>query len=218
MSTYAFDQLYRDLSNQSTTSRRLSAATSAFNNSSNYFTVSQARQLILLVSGENNRLQLAKLSLDNLVDPENTNKLYDVLTTQAARDELDYYSRNNGYSNSTYGNSSTNGNSSNNYHSAMTESEFTNLYNSISKKWLPFTKYTAAQDAFNSTSNYFTTGQARQIIALLSSEDNRLTLAKLAFDNIVDQQNFRQLYDLFSSQQSKDELDNYIRSNYNYQY
>jgi hypothetical protein len=212
MSTYAFDQLYRDVSNQSTTSRRLSAATSAFNTSSNYFSVAQARQLILLVSGENNRLQIAKLSLDNLVDPENTNQLYDVLSTQSARDELDYYARNNGYSNSsTYGNS-------NSYHTAMSETEFTNLYNSISKKWLPFTKYTAAQDAFNSTSNYFTTAQARQIIALLSSEDNRLALAKLAFDNIVDQQNFRQLYDLFTSQQSKDELDNYIRSNYNYQY
>ena len=218
MSTYAFDQLYRDISNQSTTSRRLSAATSAFNNNSNYFTVSQARQLILLVSGENNRLQLAKLSLDNLVDSENANQLYDVLSTQAARDELDYYARNNGYSNGTYGNSGTYGNGSNNYHSAMTETEFSNLYNTINKKWLPFTKYNAAQDAFNSTSNYFTTAQARQIIALLSSEDNRLSLAKLAFDNIVDQQNFRQLYDLFTSQQSKDELDSYIRSNYNYQY
>jgi hypothetical protein len=56
-----------------------------------------------------------------------------------------------------------------------------------------------------------------QIIALLSSEDNRLNLAKLAFDNIVDQQNFRQLYDLFNTQASKDELDNYVKTNYNYQ-
>jgi hypothetical protein len=56
-----------------------------------------------------------------------------------------------------------------------------------------------------------------QIIALLSSEDNRLNLAKLAFDNIVDQQNFRQLYDLFDSQSSRDELDNYIKTNSNYQ-
>jgi hypothetical protein len=51
----------------------------------------------------------------------------------------------------------------------------------------------------------------------LSSEDNRLNLAKLAFDNIVDQQNFRQLYDLFDSQSSRDELDNYIKTNSNYQ-
>jgi hypothetical protein len=93
----------------------------------------------------------------------------------------------------------------------MTDVEFNNLYDNIRKKWLPFTKYNAAVDAFSSSNNYFTTQQVHQIIALLSSENNRLDLAKLAFDNIVDKQNFRQLYDLFESQASKDELDNYTR-------
>jgi hypothetical protein len=216
MSSSAFNQVYQDVSNQSSISRRLSAATRALNTSGNYFTVSQVRQLILLVSGENNRLQLAKLSMDNLVDPENTNQLYDVLSTQAARNELDNYIRNNGYPGGGYNNS--NGSYNNNYHSAMSETDFNNLYNSIRKRWLPFTKYSAAVDAFSSSENYFTTAQAKDIIALLSSEDNRLQLAKMAFDNIVDQQNFRQLYDLFTSQSSKDELDSYIRTNYNYQY
>ena len=100
----------------------------------------------------------------------------------------------------------------------MSETDFNNLFNSIRKRWLTFTKYSAAVDAFSSSENYFTTAQAKDIIALLSSEDNRLQLAKMAFDNIVDQQNFRQLYDLFTSQSSKDELDSYIRTNYNYQY
>ena len=209
MNSTTFNQLYRDVSNQTTTSRKLSAATKAFNTTANYFTVSQASQLISLIGGENNRLQLLKLALDNIVDSENTTQLFDLLTTQSAREELDGYIRNNGYANGNYNYS---------YHSAMTDTDFSNLYNSIRKKWLPLTKYSAAADAFNSTSNYFTTSQARQIIALLSSESNRLELAKIAFDNIVDQQNFRQLYDLFSSQTSKDELDNYIKTNYNYQY
>jgi hypothetical protein len=214
MSSEAFNQVYQDIYNQSTTSRRLSAATRTFNTTTNYFNVSQARQLISLVSGENNRLQLAKLSLDNIVDPENTNQLFDLLSTQSAKQELDSYIRDNGNSNGNY----SSGNYNYTYHSAMTENDFNNLYNTIRKKWLPLTKYSAASDAFNSTTNYFTTSQARQIISLLTSEGNRLELAKLAFDNIVDQQNFRQLYDLFSSQSSKDELDTYIRSNYNYQY
>ena len=217
MSVSAFNQVYRDVSNQSTTSRKLSAATRAFNTSDNYFTVAQARQLILLVNGENNRLQLAKLSLDNLVDPENTSQLYNVLSTQSARDELDSYIRENGYANGSY-NNNTNGSYNNNYHTAMSQTDFSNLYNSIRKKWLPFTKYNAAVDAFSSSENYFTTAQAKDIIALLSTEDNRLQLAKLAFDNIVDQQNFRQLYDLFTTQASKDELDSYIRTTYNYKY
>lgn len=209
MSDVSFNQLYRNVSNQRTTSKRLSAATKAFNTVANYFSVAQASQLITLVAGENNRLQLAKLSVDNIVDPENITQLFDLLTTESSRQNLDDYIRTNGYAGANY---------NYNIHAAMTETEFTNLYNDIRKKWLPFTKYNAAVDAFNSTTNYFSTQQARQIIALLSDESNRLNLAKLAFDNIVDQQNFRQLYDLFSTQESKDELDNYIRSNYNYQY
>jgi hypothetical protein len=203
-----FSQLYRDVSSQSNNSRKLSAATKALNTSTNYFNTSQAIQIISLITGENNRLQLAKLSLDNIVDPENLTQLFDLLTTQEAKENLDYYIRTNGFAGSGYNYS---------VRAAMTEDEFNALYNDIRTKWLPFTKYNAAVEAFSSSDRYFTTQQVKQIIALLSSESNRLELAKLAFDNVVDQQNFRQLYDLFSSQASKDELDNYIRTNNNYQ-
>jgi hypothetical protein len=208
MSDVTFNQLYQNVLNQRNTSRKLSAAIKVFNTATNYLSTSQAVQIISLVTGENNRLQLAKLSLDNIVDPGNITQLFNLLTTQSAKENLDYYVRNNGYAGTNY-----------NYtiHAAMTDAEFTNLYDNVRKKWLPFTKYNAAVDAFSSSTNYFTTAQARQIIALLSDESNRLNLTKLAFDNIVDQQNFRQLYDLFSSQASKDELDNYIKTNYNYQ-
>jgi len=208
MNDVTFNQLYQNVWNQRNTWQKLSAATSVFNTSTNYFSVSQVVQIISLVTGENNRLQLAKLSLDNIVDPENVNQLFDLLSTQSAKENLDYYIRNNGYAGVNYEYPG---------HTAMTDVEFNNLYDNIRKKWLPFTKYNAAVDAFSSSNNYFTTQQVHQIIALLSSENNRLDLAKLAFDNIVDKQNFRQLYDLFESQASKDELDNYIRTNYNYQ-
>jgi hypothetical protein len=209
MSDVSFNQLYQDVLNQRNTARKLSAATKAFNTTANYFTVLQAKQIISLVTGENNKLQLAKLSLDNIVDAENITQLFDLLTTQSAKENLDAYIRSNGYAGTNY-----------NYaiHAAMTDSEFNSLYESIRKKWLPLSKYSTAVDVFSSSTNYFTTAQARQLIALLSSESNRLELAKLSYDNIVDQQNFRQLYDLFGSQASKDELDNYIRANYNSQY
>ena len=208
MTSAAFNQLYRDVSNQTTTSRRLAAATRAFNTTNNYFTVAQASELISLVTGDNNRLQLAKLALDNIIDTENITQLFSLLTTQFAKEDLDGYIRNNGFANGNYSYAN---------HAAMTETEFNNLYNTIRKKWLPLTKYSAAADAFNSSTNDFTTSQARQIISLLSSESNRVDLAKIAFDNIVDQQNFRQLYDLFTTQASKDALDEYLRNNYNYQ-
>ena len=208
MTSSAFNQIYREVSNQTTTARKLSAATRAFNTSENYFTVSQTSELISLVTGDNNRLQLTKLALDNIVNTENITQLFSLLTTQSAKDDLDDYIRNNGFANGNYSYTAR---------TAMTDTEFTNLYNTIRKNWLPLTKYSTATEAFNSTTNYFTTAQARQIIALLSSESNRLELAKLAFDNIVDQQNFRQLYDLFGSQATKDQLDEYIRTKYNYQ-
>lgn len=209
MNDYTFNQLYQNIINQRNTSLKLSEVTRAFNTTANYFNTSQVIQLISLVAGENNRLQLAKLSLDNIVDPENMNRLFDLLSTQSARENLDDYIKRNGFAGSGY-NYST--------HAAMSEASFNALYDNIRKKWLPYTKYNAAVEAFSSSENYFTTQQVHQIIALLSDETNRLNLAKLAFDNIVDRQNFRQLYDLLDSQTSKDELDNYIRTNYNYQY
>jgi hypothetical protein len=208
MTSSAFNQIYRDISNQTTTARKLSAATRAFNTTENYFSVSQTSELISLVTGDNNRLQLAKLALDNIVNTENITELFSLLTSQSAKQDLDDYIRNNGFANGSYSYTAR---------TAMTDTEFTNLYNAIRKNWLPLQKYSAATDAFSSTTNYFTTAQARQIISLLSSESNRLELAKLAFDNIVDQQNFRQLYDLFGSQATKDQLDEYIRTKYNYQ-
>jgi hypothetical protein len=45
------------------------------------------------VSDEDNRLQLAKSSYDNIVDPENFSRLYDVFASQSKRNELAEYVR-----------------------------------------------------------------------------------------------------------------------------
>lgn len=207
MSNSSFGQLYRNISRQWSTSARMNAATDAFNSGNNYFTVAQASQIISLLNTENDRLQLAKLAVNNIVDRENINQLYNLLSTQTARDDLYSYITNNNYSGNNYGY-----NYNNNYHPAMNDADFSSLYDNIRKKWLPFGKYNAAVEAFNSSDNYFTTEQVRQIISLLSDESNRLELAKLAYDNVVDKQNFRNLYTLFDKQQSKDELDDFIRN------
>jgi ribosomal protein L19E len=221
--------LYRYINNQYGQSAKMTSAREVFNNSNNYMSTAQARQIILLMNTEATRLELAKLSYDNIADPENFTELYDVLNRQTSRDELDAYVRNNSgynnYPNNNYPNNNyPNNNYPNNsypnstYRTAMTDAAFNTLYQNIRKNWLPGAKMSAASDAFNQATNYFTTAQARQIISLLSSEANRLELAKLSFDNIVDPANFRTLYDLLNSQASRDELDQYIRSNYNYQY
>ena len=100
----------------------------------------------------------------------------------------------------------------------MTETSFMNIYDNIRGKWLPTTKMSAARDAFNNSSNYFTADQAVRIISLVDNEANKLELAKLSYDNIVDPQNFGQISNLLTKQSDRDELDRYVRSTTNRSY
>ena len=128
-------------------------------------------------------------------------------------DERDLRYSNDGYGN--YGNNNgsygNNGNYDNNngYNQAMNDRDFSQLLQKIRGQW--FGKINTAKEGINE--NYFTTLQVRQILQLFSSENDKLELAKLAYRNTVDQRNYAQLYDVFSYQSSKDELDQYIRNN-----
>ena len=82
------DVMLKDVQQRWIPGAKMSALTSAFANTSNYFTTDQASQLIQLVSDEDNRLQLAKASYRNLTDPAHYTKLNELLTTQYSRDAL----------------------------------------------------------------------------------------------------------------------------------
>jgi hypothetical protein len=121
--------------------------------------------------------------------------------------------RNGGYGNGGYGNGgygSGNGNYGN-YNRALSDYDFSQVLQKIRGSWLG--KMNQARDAVNS--NYFTTSQVRQILQVFNSESDRLELAKLSFNRVIDQQNFRQLYDLFSYQAQSD-LDSYTRNGSRY--
>jgi hypothetical protein len=212
MSESDYNTLYQSINSKWAQGAKLTAARNAFNNNSYYFTTDQVSRIIRLVTNEANRLELAKLAYDNVVDPTNYRDLYSIFGKQASITQLDKYIR------ATENNTNSSNNANIVTHAPMTDVSFNNIYNNIRRQWLPGAKLTTARDVFNSSANYFTTAQAKQIIGLLSSEENRLELAKLAFDNISDPANFRQLYDLLSTQSSRDELDTYIRDNYNYSF
>ena len=123
-----------------------------------------------------------------------------VINGNYQNDEDDWYdnpSGNDGYNNGGY---------RNNYRQAMSEYDFNQLVQKIRSQWMG--KLSTARDGMSN--NYFNTNQVRQILQIFTSETDRLELAKLSYRNAVDQQNFRQLYDLFSYQ-SQSELDRYIR-------
>jgi hypothetical protein len=117
----------------------------------------------------------------------------------------DRYPTNNNYGN--YGNNGNNG--SYNSNRAMADNEFNQFLSQIRNQWFAADKMKAAREGLSR--NYFTTVQIRQLVPVFVSEADRLELAKLSYRNIVDQQNFRQLYDQFSYQ-GQTELDNYVRN------
>jgi hypothetical protein len=59
--------------------------------------------------------------------------------------------------------------------------------------------------------NNFSTMQVREMVLLFAFENNKLDLAKYAYSHAVDKNNYFQLYNVFSFNNSKDELAEYIR-------
>jgi hypothetical protein len=206
MSTAKFNTLYRLTQNQNSTTARVSYLTEVFNNDINYFSSTQVRQLIQLVSGESYRLQLAKLSYKRVADPANFSTVHSVLTSQASRNQLtayvNAYNRNNSISTGTA--------------TAMSDADFNLIYRDVQGRFGLGAKMAKLRSIFDSEVNYFTVAQAKQLIQLVSSEANRLELAKSAYNDIVDPVNFSLIYDVLASQSSRAELDTYVRNNYDY--
>ena len=212
MSDANFHTVYRSVNDQWSPNAKYSTANSAFSTATNYFNINQVKQIVSLITSEASRLDLVKNALDNIITPANYVELYDLFNSQSSRTELDTYLRNNGYTNTSTDTNNNNNNNPSTTRAAMSEASFNNIYQTIRSQWLPLGKYSAATDAFSNPSYYYTTYQVKQIIGLLSSEDNRLQLAKNAYDNIVDPSNIAQLYDLFTLQANKDALEAYIRN------
>ena len=100
-------------------------------------------------------------------------------------------------------------NTGNTYAGAISNNEFDRILWAISKESFEANKMISAEQIINS--NYFTTTQLKQLLRLFNVERNRLELAKLGYDKVVDQANYYSLSDLFSYNSSRDELAHCIR-------
>lgn len=198
-----FNTLYRDIQNRYGIGAKMSALSNVFANENYYFTTAQAKQLIQLVSDESNRLELAKTSYDNIVDQVNFSQLYDMFSNNS-RNSLEVYVRDHQtdpvYTPPVY------------TRTPMSNSSFTSLYNEVKNTYGFGAKMTRLTDIFATETYYFTVTQAKQLIQLVSSESNRLELAKSAYGNITDPENFNLMYDLLTSQSSKNELSTYVNT------
>ena len=98
----------------------------------------------------------------------------------------------------------------NRYNRAMPEYDFNQLKLAIRNAWFASDKLRLARSAFER--NYFETIQVKQVLQLFASDSEKLELAKAVFRNTLDQGNYFQLYEVFSFQSSKDELERFTRN------
>jgi Domain of unknown function (DUF4476) len=96
------------------------------------------------------------------------------------------------------------------YADVMNAREFNLVLQSIDKEWLESNKLKSATQV--AKSNALTAAQVKQMVQLFSFENNKVELAKQAYDNTVDKRNYSIIFDVFSFSTSKSELERYIRT------
>ncbi len=196
-----YNTLYRSIDDAWNSSTRFNLTAAAFNNTKNYFTTYQVRQLLLLTTTESDRLSLAKIAYDNVIDLNNYTQLYELFSSTSSKNDLAKF-----VSDMQYGGGTV-------LKTPMTDAEFNSMSRDIQFTFGIGAKMSALAAIFNKETNYFTVQQAKQLIQMVSAEYNRLELAKSSYNNITDPVNFTQIYDIFSTQASKDELAAYVSSN-----
>ena len=206
MSNTAFNQLLQKVQSRRYQTGRITEIKTALNATGNYFTSAQIQQLLQLITAENRRLELAKLGYSKVTDAVNFSTIYNVLQSEASRDELDnYVAEQGGTMTSTQNNTA--------YATAMPAASFDRFVGTIRKYAYQADKVADIRDAFNSVASYFSVDQVGQLLQLVTSETERLNLAKLAYNRVVDRSNFNQLVSLFYYTANRDELNQFIVSN-----
>ena len=213
MSDQTFNALIADIRRQWQPGAKKTAAINAFTKADNYFTTFQAGQLIELDNNETNRLEMAKASYHTITDPNNFMQVYELFPTQSYRDNLVMYVRNFNANVPYNGTVITTPVTTN--RSPISDADFNTMLTEIRAQWLPGAKKAAVINVFTTGNNYFTTSQAIRLIQLDNDEPDRLDMAKASYRTITDQNNFSQVYNLFTTQAYRDELIVYVRNNAN---
>jgi hypothetical protein len=120
------------------------------------------------------------------------------------------YGNNGGYGNGGYDNNNGGYGNGGNLGRVMSDNEFNRVLDNISRERGENNMMKSATQIIST--NSFTSEQVKEMLQLFSFENNKLDLAKLAYDKTVDQRNFYVVNDVFSYGNSKDELARYIRN------
>ncbi|WP_315817540.1 DUF4476 domain-containing protein [Paraflavitalea speifideaquila] len=97
----------------------------------------------------------------------------------------------------------------NRYDRPMSDQSFAALKETLTKERFDNSRVTIAKQVIDQ--NYFTAEQVKQLALMYSFDSYKLDLAKYAYKNTVNKQDYFILYEVFSFSNSKDNLANYIR-------
>lgn len=114
------------------------------------------------------------------------------------------WGNNGGYNNGGYGNGGS-------YNRTPSFQEMQSMKQMLRRERFENTRVSTARQMFNE--HAFTSSQVRELLQEFSFENNKLDLAKYAYRNTVDRNNYYVVLDVFSYHSSKQELSNYM-SNY----
>ena len=93
----------------------------------------------------------------------------------------------------------------------MHEREFNAALREIRSQWIGSRKMTLARSTIND--NRLNVAQVRQVLQSFSTDRQKLELARMAYRNTSDRNDFLSLRDVFESRSSREEFERLIRSN-----
>ncbi len=201
MTAAAFNTLKQSIESQWSQSVKGERIRDAFINTNNRFTSAQARQLLVMVTSESDRLDLAKLAYPTITDVSNFAALSNIFNSTAKRNEFSEFVRLSASGGVTAGT-----------RVQISDANFNSLVTNVKSKWSQSLKGDALRDAFVNTNYYYTTSQVRQLMALVSSESDRMDLIKLAYPVVSDVNNFPMLYDVFASTANRTDFNDFVVS------
>jgi len=119
-----------------------------------------------------------------------------------------YDNRNNGNNDDRYDNrNDRNDRDYRNYE--MSDADFNQAKESLRKEWFENTRLSTAKQIIDR--NYFTSRQVKDLMLLFTFENNRLDIAKYAYNKVVDKRNFFIVNDALSMTSNKEKLNEFIR-------
>ncbi|MBS1577750.1 MAG: DUF4476 domain-containing protein [Bacteroidetes bacterium] len=96
------------------------------------------------------------------------------------------------------------------YASPISDREFNQVMSSMQKEWFENNRMKSA--SYIISNNFFTADQVKDMISLFDSEANKLEIAKQAYANTVDKENYRCVMNALDYKSSKEELARFIRT------